>query len=147
MELENRDIRWKQRFQNFSRAFILLRSELDMRRVDEFSQLEKEGLIQRFEFSFELAWKTLKDYLEYSGIHLDEATPRKTIKEAASVGVLEKANVNPELMMEMLAARNALSHTYDFEKFIFVLNEIQSKYLSALDNLHLFFMEKRSEPF
>jgi Nucleotidyltransferase substrate binding protein like len=97
------DVRWKQRFQNFDRAFVLLRSALEnsaiglnqleqdlrkivlARRIDDtvprygeeitttperfcVSPIEKEGVIQRFEYSFELAWKTIKDYLEDSGL-------------------------------------------------------------------------------
>ena len=52
------DIRWKQRFDNFDRAFTLLHSALQSRALDDFSDLEQEGIIQRFEYSFELAWKT-----------------------------------------------------------------------------------------
>ena len=61
------DIRWKQRFDNFDRAFVLLR-EVYERKLDSLSRLEKEGAIQRFEVAFELAWKTIKDYLEESGV-------------------------------------------------------------------------------
>ncbi|HOC73718.1 MAG TPA: nucleotidyltransferase substrate binding protein, partial [Candidatus Hydrogenedentes bacterium] len=60
------DIRWKQRFQNFDRAMVLLREPFD-RGLENLSQLEKEGTIQRFEFAVELAWKTLKDYLRHQG--------------------------------------------------------------------------------
>ena len=71
------DIRWKQRFQNFDRAFILSRSAMEEHEMRTFSMLEREGLIQRFEFTYELAWKTLKDYLEYSGsLDMTEITAR-----------------------------------------------------------------------
>ncbi len=63
----NSDIRWKQRFDNFDRAFALL-GEVCERGVDSLSPLEKEGAIQRFEVAFELAWKTLRDYLEEAGV-------------------------------------------------------------------------------
>ena len=58
------DIRWKQRFQNFSRTFILLRSAFKDRILENLSDLEKEGIIQRFKYSYDLAWKTMKDFLE-----------------------------------------------------------------------------------
>ncbi|MEB3169032.1 MAG: nucleotidyltransferase substrate binding protein [Synechococcaceae cyanobacterium] len=62
----NADIRWKQRFQNFDRAFVLLRDAMENGPA-ALNQLEKEGVIQRFEYCFELAWKTIKDYLEAGG--------------------------------------------------------------------------------
>ncbi|MDR0328972.1 MAG: nucleotidyltransferase substrate binding protein [Planctomycetaceae bacterium] len=73
------DIRWKQRFQNFRRAFGLLREAVEGRNIDEYSDLEQEGIIQRFEYTFELGWKTFKDYLEFKGIAPSEMTPRQVI--------------------------------------------------------------------
>jgi nucleotidyltransferase substrate binding protein (TIGR01987 family) len=137
------DIRWAQRFENFSRAFILLRSALEEKALEDFSALEQEGIIQRFEYSFELAWKTLKDYLEYSGLSLTEITPRNVIKEAAASGVFNSAGVSGEIFLEMLLARNALSHTYDFEKFKIVLQKINLYFLGELEKLYQFFLEKR----
>ena len=75
------DIRWQQRFHNFDRAFVLLREALE-RKPEALSMLEKEGVVQRFEYTFELAWKTLKDYLEASGLVISPVTPRQVIKEA-----------------------------------------------------------------
>lgn len=63
------DIRWKQRFANFNRAFLLLREAME-NDMATLSQLEKEGIIQRFEYTFELAWKVLKDKMENDGIVL-----------------------------------------------------------------------------
>jgi hypothetical protein len=59
------DIRWKQRFSNLEKAISLLREPI--LRIDTLSMLEKEGTVQRFEGALELAWKTLKDYLEFEG--------------------------------------------------------------------------------
>lgn len=75
------DIRWKQRFNNFQRAFLLLREAMEIE-PDALSQLEKEGIIQRFEYTFELAWKTLKDKMEFDGIVLDKISPRAVVREA-----------------------------------------------------------------
>jgi nucleotidyltransferase substrate binding protein (TIGR01987 family) len=102
----NSDIRWKQRFDNFDRAFVLLREVCD-RGVTSLSQLEKEGAIQRFEVAFELAWKTLKDYLEESGMVVNPVTPRNVIKEAFAAKLLEDAQV----WIDMMLHRNLLSHT------------------------------------
>jgi len=81
------DVRWKQRFQNFDRAVVLLREPIE-RGVENLSDLEKEGTIQRFEFAIELAWKTLKDYLEHSGKVIQPDTPRAIIKEAFAARIL-----------------------------------------------------------
>ena len=61
------NIRWKQRFNHFEKAFNLLKNVFEDRKIEELSLLEKEGVVQRFEYTYELAWKTLKDYLEYNG--------------------------------------------------------------------------------
>lgn len=63
----NENIGWKQRFNNFSKAYKLLNSVFEERNIEELSMLEQEGVIQRFEYTYELSWKTLKDYLEYNG--------------------------------------------------------------------------------
>ena len=96
------DIRWHQRFRNFERGFILLRSALEERGIDEFSDLELEGLIQRFEYTFELAWKTLKDYLEHRGVALAQITPASVIKAAFAAKVIEDG----QAWIDMLKHRN-----------------------------------------
>lgn len=70
------DIRWQQRFQNFQRAFGLLREAMDQD-LKQLNQLEKEGIIQRFEFTFELAWKVLKDKMEHDGLVIDQISPQQ----------------------------------------------------------------------
>jgi nucleotidyltransferase substrate binding protein (TIGR01987 family) len=64
--MKNPDIRWKQRFENYQKALFLLSDALK-EGADKLSLLEKEGTLQRFEFTFELAWKVMKDYLEEGG--------------------------------------------------------------------------------
>ena len=133
------NIRYIQRFQNFSRAWILLRSAFAEKELNEFSLLEKERLIQRFEYTFELAWKTFKDYLEFSGFILTEATPRKVIKECVSAGIFSQADINPDIYLNMLLTRNQLSHIYDFQKFSEAIKTIKEQYLSELENEYNFF--------
>jgi nucleotidyltransferase substrate binding protein (TIGR01987 family) len=137
----NSDIRWKQRVDNFDRAFILLR-EVYERGIDSLSQLEKEGAIQRFKVAFELAWKTLKDYLEENGVVVNPVTPRNVIKEAFAAKLLEDAQV----WIDMMLHRNLLSHTYDNTVFEAVLRTVVERYFPAFDRLHEFFLTKTGEP-
>ena len=103
----NADIRWKQLFQIFDRAFVLLRDALE-NGPGALNPLEKEGVIQRFEYCFELAWKTIKDYLEEGGVVFAIVTPRQVLKDAYAAKILEDGQV----WIDMLDHRNLLSHTY-----------------------------------
>lgn len=125
------DIRWKQRFENFQRAIILLQEvpELD---INKISYLEKEGIVQRFEFTLELAWKTLKDKMEYDGLILDRISPKVVLKEAYKSKYID----NIELWLEMIDDRNLLSHTYDFKLIEEIIPDIQTKYTPLLSDLY-----------
>lgn len=133
-----KEIRWKQRFQNFSRAYNLLNCALEENDIDDLSNLEQEGVIQRFEYTYELAWKTLKDYLEYNGVNITEITARSVFKEAYSSGIIK----NSEIFIDMMLSRNLLSHTYDFNKFRDILIKVKKDYLPELSDLYLFFMDR-----
>jgi len=135
----NQDIRWQQRFQNFDRAVVLLRECFD-REITTLSALEKEGTTQRFEFTMELAWKTLKDYLEYEGrVVQPSITPRNVLKDAFAAGILRDGQV----WIDMLNHRNLLSHTYDAVVFEQVVRAIHDRYLAAIEELHAWFQERR----
>jgi nucleotidyltransferase substrate binding protein (TIGR01987 family) len=136
----NPDIRWKQRFQNFDRGFVLLREALE-REPEALSMLEKEGVIQRFEYTFELAWKTLKDYLEEDGLVISPITPRQVIKEAFAAKLIPDGQV----WVNMLDHRNLLSHTYDSSVFEQAVEAIARLYLPAMSKLHEFFAGKNAE--
>ena len=127
----SREVRWHYRFRNFSRAYTLLREAME-RKVAELNELEREGAIQRFEYTFELAWLTLKDRLEYAGVTLSEITPRNVIREAFAAKLI--ADADP--WMDMLVDRNLMSHTYDFARIEAVIENIRSRYLAVLDNLY-----------
>ena len=128
MSNENQDIRWKQRFSNFSRALSLLREAME---EDVFSlkQLEKEGIIQRFEYTFELAWKVLKDKMEFDGIVLDQISPKAVVRQAFAAKYIN----DPDTWLKMIGDRNLMSHTYDFMKFEAVIQSIADAYLPMLD--------------
>lgn len=130
----NPDIRWKQRFQNFDRAYVLLRQALE-NGPDALNPLEKEGVIQRFEYSFELSWKTLKDYLEESGLVFATITPRQVLKDGFAAKIIEEGQV----WIDMLDHRNLLSHTYNFANFEKAVEAIAARYLPAMEALHEFF--------
>jgi nucleotidyltransferase substrate binding protein (TIGR01987 family) len=119
----SKEIRWKQRAENLSKAFALFQEAAT---AQGLSRLEKEGLIQRFEYTFELAWKTLKDYLEAQGI--SASFPRDVIKEAFRAGVIEDG----ETWLEMLDKRNQLSHTYDETKFNDSVEAVQLRFYKPL---------------
>lgn len=126
------DIRWKQRFSNFNRAFLLLRDAMD-NDMPTLSQLEKEGIIQRFEYTFELAWKVLKDKMEYDGIVLDQISPKAVVRQAFA----EKYINDPDIWLKMIGDRNLISHTYDFVKFEAVIQSIADHYLPMLQEWYL----------
>ena len=128
MSNENQDTRWKQRFSNFSRALSLLREAME---EDVFSlkQLEKEGIIQRFEYTFELAWKVLKDKMEFDGIVLDQISPKAVVRQAFAAKYIN----DPDTWLKMIGDRNLMSHTYDFVKFEAVIQSIADAYLPMLD--------------
>jgi nucleotidyltransferase substrate binding protein (TIGR01987 family) len=136
----NPDIRWKQRFQNFDRACGLLREAL-ARGPSVLSVLEKEGAIQRFEYTFELAWKTIKDYLEEGGLVISPVTPRQVLKDAFAAKVLTDGQV----WINMLDNRNLLSHTYNVLIFDKAVNAIAAHYLPAMEELREFFAKKGAE--
>ena len=125
------EIRWQYRFRNFSRAFALLREALEGD-VGALSQLEREGVIQRFEYTFELAWNLLKDRLEYDGIALPTVTPRHVIRQAFQAKLIQDGDA----WIDMLTDRNLMSHTYDFAKFEVVIRKIQRQYLVILGELY-----------
>lgn len=127
----SQDIRWEQRFQHFDRAVHLLHEPF-ARDVATLSPLEQEGTIHRFEFVLELAWKTMKDFLEHEGKVIQPLTPRQVIKESFAAGVVADGQV----WIDMLDHRNLLSHSYDAATFEQALLAIRNRYLQAIDALH-----------
>lgn len=125
------EIRWHYRFQNFSRAFGRLQDAFK-EGAEALNELEQEGVIQRFEYTFELAWNTLKDRLEHDGIVLSPVTPRAVIRRAFQAKLISKG----EQWIDMLGDRNRMSHTYDSATFAAIIEEIDRSYLERLDELH-----------
>lgn len=111
---ENKDIRWMQRFDNYRKALRLLGQAVEIvsQRVNGDEAVEdllKEGLIQRFEYTHELAWKVMKDYAEYQG-YTDIRGSRDAFRKAFEMGI-----ITDKRWMESIADRNLTSHNYDDE--------------------------------
>ena len=102
------DIRWKQRFDNYTKALKTLRQAEKLSRKRKLSELEKQGLVQGFEFTHELAWNVLKDYLEAQGI-INLIGSKNATREAFKNNLIEDG----EIWMDMIKARNLTSHTYN----------------------------------
>lgn len=130
-----KEIRWKQRFSNFEKAFLQL--EEAVKRLDSLDDLAKEGLIQRFEYTFELAWKTMKDYLESKNV--EARFPRDVIK----AGFQYELILDGELWLEMLEMRNDTSHAYDEKKFKVILDAIVHRFFTAIKNLKIYFSNQK----
>lgn len=106
-------------------AFTRLKEAVE-RTLDD---LDRDGVIQRFEFTFELFWKTLKLLLEYEGFS-GCSGPRSCIKEGARRGFLE----NGELLLDMLEDRNKTTHIYDEKTSGEIFERIRERYIIALEN-------------
>lgn len=130
--------RWKLRFAHFKKALARLSEVVEEEDVEKLKPLEQEGVIQRFEFTFELAWKTLCDYLDDNGVVLTERTPRLVLKTAYATGVLADGQV----FIDMLLSRNQIAHTYDFDRFFLLIRDIKNRYYASLKQLGVFFEEK-----
>ena len=99
---------------------------------EDLNDLEKEGVIQRFEYTYELSWNTLKDRLEYDGVIMDSVTPRNVIRTAAATGLI----ADGQTWIDMLEDRISTSHRYDIELLDSVLSNIKNNYLPILYALH-----------
>jgi nucleotidyltransferase substrate binding protein (TIGR01987 family) len=128
--------RWKQRFQNLDKAFKQLRDAVS--RHEKLDDLSLEGLIQRFEYTFELSWKTLKDFLESKGENVKFT--RDVIKTSFQLEIIDDG----EVWLEMLEKRNIMAHTYNEEAFKESIKQIVNTYYFEIEKLVLFF-EKENE--
>lgn len=117
------DIRWRQRFQNFEKAYTMLLTALE---IPNPSVVERAGIIQFYEVAFELAWKTLKDYLQQEGF--DVNSPRQAIKQAFQSNVITDGH----LWIAALEDRNLTVHTYDESKAVQIENSIRTIYTPLL---------------
>lgn len=135
--MNSEDVRWKQRFQNFEKAIGYLEQALQIPSPDI---VQKAGIIQFFEMSFELAWNMVKDYLEDQGF-VDIKSPRGALKKAFEMNILE----NGHDWMDLLQDRNLTAHTYDEQKATEMEQLIKNKYFPILKALQISFNQKANE--
>ncbi|NLJ00871.1 MAG: nucleotidyltransferase [Bacteroidales bacterium] len=148
--MKNQDIRWLQRFSNYKKALRKLEDSVDyvtnhitkesLDTGEEFGLIQidliKQGLIQSFEFTHELAWNVIKDYVHYQGNQSVRGS-RDATREGFSMGLIEDGDV----WMEMIRSRNQTSHTYDEETADEIYNKIINDYFDAFVS----FKEKMEE--
>ena len=123
-------IRWKQRFQNYKKALLIVKNAVDLSKQRELSDLEKQGVIQGFEFTFELAWNVMKDYLEEQGI-IGIIGSKNAIRHGFNKGIIEDG----EIWIDMVEDRNLASHTYDEETAEKIFCAVKNKYFNLLNKL------------
>ena len=129
--------RWQYRFQNYSRAFRLLKEAVEMMEKRELSHLEKEGVFRRFKYAIEPSWKVMRDYLESENVVLEQVTPKAVIRKAFEAKLVD----NGELWMEMLDARNSITHKYELEEFEKLMEDLQFNYFDEFSKLYRKFNE------
>ena len=126
---ENKDIRWEQRFVNYQKALSQLQKFIDK---GELSELEEQGLVKAFEYTYELAWTTLKDFLEYRG-QTDIYGSRDAIRKAFQLNLIDDG----ESWMDMLKSRNKTSHTYNKETAEEICQAVKDVYYSLFQQLQI----------
>lgn len=126
-----------QKIENYHHALAQLAEAVQIYTADPGDALYRDGLIQRFEFTVELAWKSLKEYLEDQGAVLGIASPRGVLKEAYAAGVITDADT----WNRIIEARNITSHVYDEKTAQTVANQIAREFLPVLQKLGAFYRE------
>jgi nucleotidyltransferase substrate binding protein (TIGR01987 family) len=135
------DIRWIQRFDNFMRAFARLADAAAQAKQRKLSELEEQGLIQAFEFTHELAWNTLKDFLEARGTVVKIYGSRDATREAFAAELI----VNGEAWMKMIEHRNETSHTYNQRIAAAIVEAILTCYVTEFEGFQRRFLELESQ--
>ena len=138
--MSNRDIRWVQRFNHFIKALSQLQEAVALAQQRPLSKLEEQGLIQAFEFTHELAWNTLKDFLEDRGVQ-NLYGSKDTTREAFRTGLI----TNGEEWMQMINSRNLTSHTYDEATAAQIVSAIRNTYFAEFEALRIRLEELRKE--
>ncbi|GGF39597.1 nucleotidyltransferase substrate binding protein [Echinicola rosea] len=148
----SKDIRWEQRFSNYNKALLKLEEAVKYIRENYFTNGEydellfekgedivKEGLIQRFEYTHELAWNVMKDFLKEKG-NIEIYGSKDATREAFSTGLITKGKV----WMEMIQSRNKTSHTYNEDTAQEIFSKILEEYYPEFLTFKIIMENKRS---
>lgn len=145
MSHPKKDIRWHQRFSNYKKALAQLTEAVNLSQERELSPLEQQGLIQAFEYTHELAWNTLKDFLEYRGTGGLYGS-RDVTREAFRLGLIPAGAI----WMDMIQSRNQTSHTYNEETAKEIVTAIEADYFAQFvklrETLDQLIAEERHDP-
>jgi len=125
--MRNHDIRWIQRFDNFCKALAQMTKFMEK---DELNELEEQGLIQTFEYNHELAWKTLKDFLQTKGLS-NLYGSKDVSREAFKLGLLGDNERDGMLWLDMIEKRNLTSHTYHEDTAKAIVQAIKNDYFQS----------------
>lgn len=125
------NIRWIQRYNNYKKALKQLEEVVELTKERKLSNLEKQGLVQVYEFTQELSWKVLKDFMQSRGTQ-DLYGSKDVVREAFKIGLIE----NGDIWMEMIKSRNLTSHTYDEATIEEIINLITDKYYYEFNKLN-----------
>jgi len=120
---DTKDTRWKLRFEHYKKAYVSLLKSDEALKSEPDNDFIKDSLIQRYEYTIELAWKTMKDYLEEQGF-IDVSSPKKVIRKAFAEGLIEDAPG----WMAALNGQNITSHAYDETKANAIVKDISEHY-------------------
>lgn len=123
----NNNLRWQQRFGHFNKAFAQLERFIAKKKLNE---MEGQGLVKAFEYTYELAWKTLQDLLKQKGYD-DVVGPRPVIEQAFQDGYI----IDGKAWMQMHKSRNLTSHIYNENTAIEIMNGIKNSYFFLLSDL------------
>ena len=122
---------WRYRYDSFKRTYALLQEACNRQQQEELEQLAKEGMIHRFELCMELACQTIQGYMEDQGFVFHHVFPSHVIKEAYTAKLID----NVEDWLDALDARNKMSHTYNFEVFAQMIEQISERYIHCFGQL------------
>jgi nucleotidyltransferase substrate binding protein (TIGR01987 family) len=139
--MAQQDVRWVQRFEHFVKGLAQLEDAEQLARARDLTNLERQGFIKGFEFTFEQAWLTLKDFLESRGVQ-GLYGAKDAIQGAFRSGLV----ANGEVWMDMIQSRNLTSHTYDETTSARILTVIRTDYIGEFEALKTTLAEIAARP-